>query len=306
MMRRRRRRRVWLSAAAVFVAALIGYGVYSSFGEKEETISIGSKNFTEQLIIGNMVAELIEENTDLHVRRDLNLGGTQAAFEALKAGEIDMYVDYTGTLLIDVLKNEVMTNPDEVYEVVHDQLLDRYNIKTLANLGFNNTYTLAVRPDIAEKYGLKTFSDLAGASNELRIGATIEFMNREDGLKGLIKTYRMNFAGSEAVDGGLRYTALEKDEVQVINAFATDGLLAEFNLVVLEDDQYFFPPYYAVPLIRGEVAEKHPEIVELINELAKVLNDDVMRELNYKADGLNQAPDKVARDFLLEVGLIDK
>lgn len=305
MERRKKRRRVWLSAAAVFVIAVSGYGMYSAFGEKENTISIGSKNFTEQLIIANMVAELIESNTDIQVKRELNLGGTQVAFEALKAGEIDMYIDYTGTLLIDVLKNEVMTDPDEVYKVVHDQLLEKFNIKTLANLGFNNTYTLAVRPDTAEKYGLETFSDLARVSDQLRIGATLEFMNRDDGLKGLIKTYQMNFAGSESVDGGLRYTALKKDEVQVINAFATDGLLAEFDLVVLEDDKYFFPPYHAVPIIRAEVAEEYPEIAELMEKLAGVLNDEVMRDLNYRADGLNQAPEKVARDFLLETGLIE-
>lgn len=306
VMRRNKRRKVWLSVAAFFVVVLIGYGIFASLGEKEETISVGSKNFTEQLIIGNMVAELIEANTDLQVKRDLNLGGTQVAFEALKAGEIDMYVDYTGTLLIDVLDQDVMNDPEEVYEVVHDQLLEKFNIKTLANLGFNNTYTLAVRPDTAEKYGLKTFSDLAEVSDELSIGATIEFMNREDGLKGLMRTYNMEFAGSEAVDGGLRYTALENDEVQVINAFATDGLLEEFNLIVLEDDQYFFPPYHAVPIIRGEIVEKYPQIAELMDQLAAELSDEVMRELNFKADSLNIAPEKVARDFLLEVGLIEQ
>lgn len=304
--KRNRQRKIWLAIAGVFAVLIIGYGIYQSIGDKEDTISIGSKNFTEQLIIGNMVAELIEANTDLKVRRDLNLGGTQVAFEALKAGEIDMYVDYTGTLLIDVLNHEVITDPDEVYQVVHDQLLEKFNIKTLANLGFNNTYTLAVRPDTAEQYGLETFSDLAEVSHELRLGATIEFMNREDGLPGLMKKYQMEFAGTEAVDGGLRYTALKNDEVQVINAFATDGLLAEFDLVVLKDDQFFFPPYYAVPIIRGEVIEEHPEIGALMEELASVLSDEVMRELNYRADGLNQAPEKVARDFLLEVGLIDR
>lgn len=305
ILKRNKRRKVWLSVAAVFVVILIGYGIFASLGEKEEAISIGSKNFTEQLIIGNMVAELIEQNTDLNVKRELNLGGTQVAFEALKADEIDMYVDYTGTLLIDVLDQEVITDPDEVYKVVHDQLLEKFNVKTLANLGFNNTYTLAVRPDTAEQYGLETFSDLAEVSEELRLGATIEFMNREDGLPGLMEQYQMEFAGTEAVDGGLRYTALENDEVQVINAFATDGLLAEFNLVVLQDDEYFFPPYHAVPIIRGEVIEKYPEIGELMDQLAAVLNDEVMRELNYRADGLNEAPEKVARDFLIEVGLIE-
>mgnify|MGYP001206393028 CR=1 FL=1 len=271
---------------------------------KKDTISIGSKNFTEQLILGHIFAELIEEKTDLQVKRDLNLGGTQVAFLALTNDEIDMYVEYTGTLLIDVLNHSVINNPEEVYRVVSGELADQYHIRAFEPLGFNNTYTLAVRPDTAVQYGLKTISDLARASSHLKVGGTIEFMNREDGLKGLIETYGMNFRGTEAVDGGLRYTALNNDEVQVINAFATDGLLEEFQLTVLEDDKNFFPPYHAIPIVREETLKKYPELEPVINLLAGKLDDEKMRQLNYRVDSLNESPQKVARDFLIEEGLI--
>jgi osmoprotectant transport system permease protein len=278
--------------------------VYSNVNSKDKIV-IGSKNFTEQLILGNMLADLIEDKTDIQVERQLNLGGTQVAFNALNSGDIDLYVEYTGTGLVNILKETPNNNPDEVYHVVKKKFHEKYGIELLEPLGFNNTYTLAVKQDTAEKFGLETFSDLAKVSDQLILGPTVEFPNRSDGLIGLSKTYHMNFKDVKAVDGGLRYTALKNEESDVIDAFSTDGLLEAFKLKVLKDDKNFFPPYYAVPIIREDTLKEYPELKSAINALAGKLTDEKMRKLNYKVDSLRESPEKVAKEFLKEEGLID-
>ncbi|MCM3585491.1 ABC transporter permease subunit [Mesobacillus maritimus] len=298
-------KKVWIPATAVVLVLAVGLAFVYPMVNAKDKITIGSKNFSEQMVLGHMLADLIEEKTDIEVDRRLNLGGTQVAFSAVTGGDIDLYVEYTGTGLVNILKQEPMTDPDKVYDIVAKEFSDQYGLKTLEPLGFNNTYTLAVRPETAEQYDLKTFSDLAKVSDELKIGATIEFNNREDGLSGLLDAYDMKFAGTEAVDGGLRYTALENKETDVIDAFLTDGLLEAFGLVVLEDDKNFFPPYYAIPLVREDTLKEYPELEEVINLLAGKLSDEKMRQLNYKVDNLKESPEKVANDFLKEEGLID-
>ncbi|XJZ25674.1 glycine betaine ABC transporter substrate-binding protein [Bacillota bacterium Lsc_1132] len=285
---------------------LIAAGVFAFFptAKAEDKIVIGTKNFSEQLILGNMLADLIENKTDLQVDRKLNLGGTQVAFGAIKSGDIDMYVEYTGTGLVDIMKKQAVNNPQQVYNIVKKEFKSKYGIDLLQPLGFNNTYALAVRQETASKYGLKTISDLAKVSNQMIIGPTIEFPNRNDGLPGLTKAYNMNFKAVKAVDGGLRYTALKNYKSDVIDAFSTDGLLEAFHLKVLEDDKHFFPPYYAVPIIKESTLKEHPELKKVINSLAGKLSDEKMRDLNYKVDSLKQSPDKVAKEFLQKEGLI--
>lgn len=290
-----------IAAALIF---LISIGGFVAYGKKSDTIVIGSKNFNEQLILGNMLAELIEKNSNIKVERKLNLGGTNIAFNALKTGEIDLYVEYTGTGLVNIMKQPSVTDSNKAYNLVSDYFNKNYNITWLKPLGFNNTYTLAVRKDTAEKYNLETFSDLAKVSNQLNLGCTIEFSNREDGYLGLNKKYNMNFQNVKAVDGGLRYTSIANNKADVIDAFSTDGLLKGFNLKVLKDDKNYFPPYYAAPIINNNTLKKHPELKNLINKLAGKINDEKMRELNYKVDKLNQSPQQVAEDFLIENGLI--
>jgi glycine betaine/choline ABC-type transport system substrate-binding protein/ABC-type proline/glycine betaine transport system permease subunit len=291
-------------AAAVLAVTLIAAGAFY-YTRKSDTIVIGSKNFNEQLILGNMLATLIEENTDIKVEKQLNLGGTSIAFNALKAGELDMYVEYTGTGLVNIMGQSSINDPDKAYEAVSDYFNKNYGITWLEPLGFNNTYTLAVRKDTAEKYSLETFSDLEKVGNQLVLGCTIEFSNREDGYLGLNKMYKMNFKDVSPVDGGLRYTSLNSSNTDVIDAFSTDGLLRAFGLKVLKDDKNFFPPYYAAPIINNKTLEKHPELKEILNNLAGKLDDEKMRELNYKVDKLNEDPAKVAKDFLTESGLIE-
>ncbi|OIK10940.1 ABC transporter permease [Bacillus sp. MUM 116] len=296
----------WLIVtSAIVLLAAGGFGVYAkATSSSDDKIVIGSRNFSEQLILGNMLADVIEAKTDLKVERKLNLGGTQVAFSAIKKGDIDAYVEYTGTGLVDILKQPPESNPDKVYNFVQKEFKTKYGIDMLKPLGFNNTYALAVRQDTAKQYGLNTISDLAQVSNKLIMGPTIEFPNRKDGLIGIKKTYNMNFKDVKAVDGSLRYTALDHHKSDVIDAFSTDGLLEAFHLKVLKDDKHFFPPYYAVPIVKEETLKKHPELKKALNALAGKITDAKMRELNYKVDSLKQPPAKVAKEFLQKEGII--
>jgi osmoprotectant transport system permease protein len=298
-----RSKKLVVSVAVLLIVAVGAFSIFSK-AQADDKIVIGSKNFSEQLILGNMIADLIENKTDIEVERKLNLGGTQVAFSALNNGDIDLYVEYTGTGLVNILNEPLESNPDKVYDIVQEKFNSQYGIELLKPLGFNNTYALAVRQDTAEQYGLETISDLANVSSGLIAGPTIEFPNREDGLIGLEKTYNMSFKDVKAVDGGLRYTALENHKSDVIDAFSTDGLLKAFNLKVLEDDKNFFPPYYAVPILKEETLKEYPELRAAINTLAGQLNDEKMRELNYKVDSLKEAPAKVAKEFLEKEGLL--
>ena len=296
-------KRVMIALASIILIAAIGVKTYSSV-KADDKIVIGSKNFSESIILGNMLADLIENKTDIQVERKLNLGGTQVAFSALQKGDIDLYVEYTGTGLVNILKQPPESNPEKVYNYVQKEFKQKYGIDLLKPLGFNNTYALAVRQNTANEYGLNTISDLAKVSGNLVMGPTIEFPNRQDGLIGLTKTYNMSFKDVKAIDGGLRYTALQNQKSDVIDAFSTDGLLEAFHLKVLKDDQHFFPPYYAVPIMKKETLKEHPELRKVINSLSGKLTDEKMRELNYKVDSLKQSPAKVAKDFLEKEGLL--
>ncbi|KLE15520.1 glycine betaine ABC transporter substrate-binding protein [Clostridium sp. C8] len=292
--------------ASILAIAVVGGVIVSSISNNSNKITIGSKNFTEQIILGNMLQQLIEDKTDTDVQTKLNLGGTQVAFNALKSGGIDMYVEYTGTGYVNILNiTEPNSNTDEVYNVMKDRFKADFGIDVLNPMGFNNTYAMAVSKETADKYNLKTVSDLAKVSGELIAGPTIEFANREDGLLGLNKAYNMNFKTVNPVDGGLRYTALNSNETQVIDAFTTDGLIEQFKLTVLEDDKSFFPPYHAVPIVKEETLEKFPELRDVLGELDGKLTDEKMRKLNYEVDVNKRDAKVVANEFLKSEGLVE-
>lgn len=271
-----------------------------------DTITIGSKDFSENIVLGEIFAQLIEAKTDLKVVRKLNMGGTFVNFEAIKNGQIDLYPEYTGTALTAQLKMDVITDAEETYRIVSEEFDRQFNIKWLEPLGFNNTYTLAITNEIYEKYGIETFSELATISENLVFGAEHEFFDRQDGFDGLVQTYGMKFKGEpKKMNASLKYQAMGSKDIDVTDAFATDGQIIQYNLKILKDDKNFFPPYYAAPIIRKEVLEKYPELEEILNSLAGLIDDETMTELNYKIDVENQDIKKVAENFLKEKRLIN-
>ena len=291
---------------AVLAGILIFTGVSKVIDGNKESVVIASKNYTEQLILGNMIADLLEDKTDLNIERKLNLGGSSVVASAIESGEVDLYVDYTGTLLLNILNEPLIKDKDEAYKRSKELMEERYNVTLLEPLGFNNTYTIATRKDIAEKYGLSKISDLNKYNGEFIMSPTMEFQNRDDGLPGLTEVYGTKYKSVKAMDGSLRYSALENDDSQIIDAFSTEGLLKAFDLKVLEDDKNFFPPYNAIPVIRMETMEKYPEIEDVISQLYGRLTEEVMIDLNYKVDKLGMSPEDVAKDYLITEGLIEK
>ena len=219
--------------------------------------------------------------------------------------KVDICADYTGTILVNIMKEEPKGSADDVYNHVKESVAKNYDLKLLDPLGFNNTYTLAMEEDVAEKYNIKTYSDLVKYSDEFVFSPTLAFENREDGLPGLTKVYNMNFKDVKSMDGSLRYQALTSGQAQVIDAFSTDGLLEKFKLRVLKDDKNYFPPYYAVPIVNQDILEKYPEIEDVVNKLAGKIDEKTMTKLNYKVDELGESPETVAHDFLVEQKLIN-
>lgn len=271
--------------------------------KSENVIRVGSKDFTEQEILCYMTSQAIENNTDIDVENECNLGGAQVVFSALTNDNIDLYIDYAGTDYTDILKHKPISDVDKVYKTIKKEMKEKYDIEVLNQMAFNNTYALAVTKETAQKYNLATINDLTRVSNDLIIAPTLEFINREDGLPGLEKEYGLSFKDTIGIDGSPRYTALQNNNAQVIDAFTTDGLLKKFNLVVLEDDKNFFPPYYAIPLVRSDTLKEYPEIEKVLNALGPYLTDEVMQDLNYQVDELGKSPEKVATDFLNMINL---
>lgn len=287
----------------VLIGIFVLVGVTGCGGSKEaEIIRVGGKNFSEQFIMAEMLSILIEENTDLKTELKTNLA-SNVILNAIKSDQIDLYLEYTGTGLIS-LGMEPITDPDEVYEIVKEEFDKQFNIKWMKPYGFNNTYAMVVTKETAEKYNLKTISDMAKVANELTLGCTYVFTERDDGYPGLSKHYDFEFADVKGMDPALMYQALVEGSVDVISAFATEGRIAAFDLVILEDDKQFFPPYDATVIVRGEILEKHPELEEVLNKLAGRIDDTKMAELNAAVDLDKREPKDVAREFLEEEGLI--
>ena len=301
---RNRKIRKYSLITAVFIGFIFIFSVMASIAENKKKITVGSKNFSEQVILGNIISDLIEEHTDLKVDRKLSLGSTQITFSGIINDEIDIYVEYTGTGLVNILNMPGSSDPDVTYNTVKKVFDEKYHIKWLKPLGFNNTYTIATTKEIKEKYNLHKISDLKAVSDTFTMSPTIEFSNRKDGLLGFMKAYDMKFKSINPVDGAMRYSAIESGKSQIIDAFSTDGLLLAFNLEVLEDDMNFFPPYYAVPIIREAVLIEHPDLEEVLNMISGKLDDKTMRALNYKVDKLGEDPAKVAHEYLVENGLV--
>lgn len=296
--------KIIILVATILIAMAFIFTSFKGKVKEDKVLIVGAKDYTEQELLGNLVADMIEGNTDIKVNRKFDLGGTQVIFTALQKGDVDMYVEYSGTAYSSTLKYPPIGDVEKVYEVCKDDLKTKYNIETLKQMNFNNTYALAVTQETAKKYNLKTVSDFAKVASNMKSGTTYEFLNRGDGLPGMEKMYGFKMGSSIAIDSAPRYTALVNKEVDVIDAFTTDGLLMKFKLKILEDDKNFFPPYYPMPIIRTDKLEEYPEIVLVLEKLGDALTEEVMMELNYKVDELHQSPSKVSKEFLKKQGFI--
>jgi osmoprotectant transport system substrate-binding protein len=267
-------------------------------------IIIGGKNFSEQDILVYMMQYVIEDQTSLKVKTKPFLGGTSVVSQAMERGDIDIYPEYTGTALINILGEPAIDDPQAAFDKVQALYKEQKNIVWLDPFGFNNTYTLTMRDDEAERLGINTISDLASKSSTLRLGCTHEFLERADGEKGLEAKYGIKFAATSGMEPGLTYVAVNDNKVDVIDGFSTDGRIIAFNLRILKDDKKFFPPYYAAPIIRADILQQHPEIATALKLLAGKIDDQEMTKLNAKVDLEKQDAKIVAKEWLLSKGLI--
>ncbi len=285
--------------------ALIGAAPLAvSCGNRGDAVKVGSKNFTEELIIGELYAQSLE-HAGLSVTRRLDLGTTDIAMAALKRAEIDLYPEYTGTALLNVLHLPPISDPKRSYQIVKDAYAKQFGLVWLDPAPMNDTQALATTQTVAGRYALGTLADLAAKANELRLGAVPEFLTRADGLPGLRKRYGgFTFKQVKTMDAGLRYTALEHGDVDVIVAFSTEGQLKSLSLVVLEDNKHLFPVYQVAPVVRKAALDAKPSLAPPLNKLAPLLDNDVMQNLNLQVDGpQKREPADVARDFLKQHGL---
>lgn len=268
-------------------------------------VVFASKKFAESEILGELMAQLVEAHTDLEVTRKHRLAGTKLAFDALVAGEIDAYAEYTGTALLTILKEEDQGDPLRSFAYVRKELLSRYGIELLSPFGFNNTYALCMREQRAEELGIKTISDLGARVDAIQIGLSHEFLNRPDGWIGLAEAYGLGEAKVRGIEHGLAYAAIESGDLDVVDAYSTDGKLARYRLRVLEDDRSFFPHYHAAPMVRSELLAEHPELRPLLERLALRLSAERMQRLNLQVEVERLTPHDVARNFLIEEGLLE-
>jgi len=268
-------------------------------GNGEGAIVVGSKNFTEQVILGEILADLIETRAGIPVTRRLNLGGTFICHQALLAGEIDLYVEYTGTALAAILRGSPVAERGAALETVRAAYQRDLDLIWTEPLGFNNTFAMIVTREAAERHGLRSISDLARVQGLFRAGFGYEFIERADGYAGLVAAYGLRFAARpREMDLGLIYRALAEGEVDVVAGNSTDGVIASLGLVALEDDRRYFPPYDAVPVVRRAALERHPRLRSVLASLDGAISEQRIRIMNLAVDGDLRDPREVAREFV--------
>ncbi|HEX7961150.1 MAG TPA: glycine betaine ABC transporter substrate-binding protein [Terriglobales bacterium] len=267
-------------------------------------IVVGSKNFTEQVVLAELLAQHIEARLHVPVDRRFYLAGSYIAHQSLISGRIDLYPEYTGTALTAILKKPAQSDSSAVYNLVKDEYAKRFHLTVTEPLGFNNTFAMVMRGDEARKLHLTTLSQASQYSPQWHLGCAYEFSERPDGLQGLIKTYNLQFAGPPRImDLGLLYRALQEKQVDLIAANATDGLIASLGLTILQDDRHYFPPYEAVPIVRDDTLQRFPGLQAALSELHNQISDAEMRELNYAVDGRHRDVPEVVAEFRKRKGL---
>jgi osmoprotectant transport system substrate-binding protein len=288
----------------VFILGLLVVSIPSCSPPRPDHPVIGAKNFTEQVILGELLAQEIEAKSGLKVERRFYLAGSYICQQALVSGRIDGYVEYTGTALTAILKQPLDRDPDRVFATVQRVYESRYHVEAGPPLGFENTFAMVIRGDDARRLHLATLSQAAQYTPQWRLGVGYEFEQRPDGLPGLSAAYGLKFAvPPRTMDLGLLYRALNAHQVDMIAANSTDGPIQAFGLSVLDDDRHYFPPYQAVPLIREEALARWPQIRSALDALAGKITADDMRQMNEAVDGQHRDPAEVVREFRNQHGL---
>ncbi|MGB9068238.1 MAG: glycine betaine ABC transporter substrate-binding protein [Candidatus Acidiferrales bacterium] len=297
--RGRARQHTKFAVCAALVIWLAGCDAHHS-----DTIVIGSKNFPEQALLGEILAQQIEAHTHLRVERRFYLAGSYICQQAMLAGRIDAYVEYTGTALTAILKDPIESDPAGVFAKVQSEYKQRFHFDVLPSLGFNNTFAIVIRGEDARKLHIRKLSEAAPYAHAWRAGFGYEFMERPDGYAGLARAYGLQFAATPRIlDLGLLYRALLEKQVDLVAGNSTDGLIAARDLVILADDKHYFPPYEAVPIAREDTFAQHPEVRAAIAELAGKISDAEMQKMNYEVAGEDRDTAEVAREFLHAQGL---
>ena len=296
--------KILLPLTLVLIAGLL-LAACGGGAQKGATIRVGSKEFTEQYILGNMYTMVLKDAG--YDAQFTSLAGTSEAQAALMSGDIDMYPEYTGTALLTQLgmTYDPSMSSQDVYNTVKQAYADKYNLVWLQPTSYNNTYCLAMPKDKADSMGINTLSDLSTKADQLVFGTTQEFTERADGLPGLKKVYGgFNFKEVRALDPGLKYSGIKSGDIDVTTCFGTDGQIAAYNLKVLQDDKNFWPPYPVAPVVRKAVLDAHPDIADTLNKVSALLDGHTMQQLNWEVDGNGKEADTVAHDFLVQHGLI--
>ena len=274
--------------------------------EKEEKIVIGSENFTEALILGNIYSQLIQDQTDIKVEEKFNLNGTMITMSAMERGDIDTFTDYTGVLISNVLKEEMSSDSKEVYDRVKTGMEENYSMQVSDSLGFSNTYVFAVTPETASAVSSHKAFRTSGSGGQPETGCTTAFTQREDLLPKLKKKeFQVSFKEVNGLEGNIRYQALTSGKVDVIDAFETDAILKKMDLVKLEDDIEFFPPYQAVSITRNETLKKISALQEVMDMMEGAITTEEMMDMNYQVDVEGKTPKETAVEFLKEKGMIE-
>ena len=296
-------------ALIVFVgilALLGGGGAYSVYANRVETITIAGKLGSEPDILINMYKQLIEAEDDhIHVTLKPNFGKTTFLFSALKNNQIDIYPEFTGSVLETLVKgnNPASQTANQTYQLAKKRLAKQEQMTYLKPMQYNNTYALAVTKKFQQEYHLKTISDLTQVESILKPGMTLEFIDRDDGLKGIKKTYGLDVT-AKSMEPALRYEAISKGKINLVDAYATDSELRQYNLALLKDDKHFFPTYQGAPLMKTSFANKHPKVVQALNKLAGKISETDMQEMNYEVNVKKKSASTVAHNYLVKHGLL--
>ena len=273
--------------------------------KNKKTVTIATKPMTEQFILGEMLKALIEENTDIKVGNKKGIGGGTANIHpALIEGEIDMYPEYTGTAWNYVLKKTGIPDDETLFTELTKEYKEKYNLEWVGMYGFNNTYGLVVHKDIAGRYGLESFSDLTPYSKDLTFGGEYDFFEREDGYDALCETYGYTFKKNVDLDIGLKYTAINNKQIDVMNIFTTDGQLSVADVKMLKDDKNFYQTYYCGTIVREDTLQKYPELRDVLMKMDNILTETEMAALNHEVENNSRDESVVAKDFLRSKGLL--